>query len=89
MIETLGIVTTSLIIFFGTFFVVFIYIIRNLYIKNSIYESWLANIILRIEELQTRVKELDDKKIFEKDDEVGFIFSEIAELIKDFDTNKK
>jgi len=29
-----------------------------------------------------KLKEIDDKQIFEKDDEVGFVFSEIVKLIE-------
>ena len=29
-----------------------------------------------------KLKEIDDKNIFEKDDDVGFVFSEIVKLIE-------
>lgn len=88
MFESLGLVTSLLLFICAFIFIIFLYIIRNIYIKNTIYEEWVSSIIIRIEDLQRKIKELDDKNIFEKDDEVGVVFNEIADLIKNFDTNK-
>ena len=88
MFESLGLVTSLLLFICAFIFIIFLYIIRNIYIKNTIYEEWVNSIIIRIEDLQRKIKELDDKNIFEKDDEVGVVFNEIADLIKNFDTNK-
>ena len=53
------------------FFGVLLYIIYNLYRKNTIYENWTEQIFVKINKLQSDIKTIDDKKMFESDDEVG------------------
>jgi len=73
--------------------VVLVYIIYNLYRKNTIYENWAARIYEKLTKLQSDIKQIDDKQIFESDDEVGAVFTELAETIQEFDhditSNKK
>lgn len=70
-------------------FITLLYIIYNLYRKNTIYESWTENTFNKINNLQADIKNIDERGIFEKDDEVGSIYEEISNLIKDFDHNVK
>ena len=39
----------------------------------------------KVDNLKTSVQELDSRGIFEKDDDVGFVYDDISNLIKDFD----
>lgn len=67
-----------------------VYICYNLYKKVKIYESWVGHIDMRIKKLKSDINEVDERKLFEKDDDVGFVYENISELIKDVDimTNK-
>jgi hypothetical protein len=51
--------------------------------KIQIYESWILNYQEIVKETYLLLKEVDDKEIFEKDDEVGAVFSNIREIIQD------
>jgi hypothetical protein len=42
-----------------------------------------------VENTYRRLKEIDDKQIFEKDDDVGFVFSEIVRLIENIKEKSK
>jgi len=67
-----------------------VYICYNLYKKVKIYESWVDYIDVRIKKLKSDINEVDERELFEKDDDVGFVYENISELIKDVDimTNK-
>jgi hypothetical protein len=56
-------------------------IIRNLIIQNSLYEEWVINLSNRVEKTHDEMQMLDERDMFESDDEVGIIFREIKELI--------
>ena len=58
------------------------YVIFNLYKKVKIYEAWSLTIRDKVEKLQQDIKEVDVREIFEKDDDVGFIYNDISNLIK-------
>lgn len=45
-------------------------------------ENWTVQYKNLVENTYRRLKELDEKQIFEKDDEVGFVFSEMVKLIE-------
>ena len=45
-------------------------------------ENWTIQYKNLVENTYRRLKELDEKQIFEKDDEVGFVFSEMVKLIE-------
>ena len=64
--------------------------------KIENYESWIVNYQEIVKETYLLLKEVDDKEIFEKDDEVGAVFSNVREIIQDLkektyeeDFNKK
>lgn len=54
--------------------------------KVEIYEAWILEYKNQINETYQALKFVDDKQIFEKDDEVGFVFSDILEIVKDLKT---
>lgn len=51
--------------------------------KIEIYESWILNYREIVKETYMSLKKVDDKEIFEKDDDVGAAFSNIMEIIQD------
>jgi len=66
--------------------------LRNLLVKVEKYEDvvedqvkYLQNISNLIAESQAHIKSLDDRGIFESDDEVGAFFSRIKEVQKELD----
>jgi len=54
--------------------------------KVDIYEAWILGYKNQIEETYQALKFVDEKQIFEKDDEVCFVFSDILKIIKDLRT---
>tara|TARA_B100002019_G_C21257391_1_gene594674 strand:- start:1810 stop:2037 length:228 start_codon:yes stop_codon:yes gene_type:complete len=64
--------------------VITIYTTYNLYRKNIIYENWTVDIQGKFTELYTNIKNVDQREIFEKDDDVGVAFDEIKQIIEDF-----
>jgi len=75
----LGILVVSILIF--------IYILRNLLIKVEKYEDivqdqvqYLQNISNAIGEGQKHLKSLDERGIFQSDDEVGYFFEQLKNV---------
>jgi hypothetical protein len=62
-----------------------IYALRISEKKIEMYETFVLNRRVAYQDLLNRLKELDNKQMFEKDDEVGVIFSEIKDEIEEFD----
>jgi hypothetical protein len=54
--------------------------------KLKTYEDWILDTQSKIEDLQITLKNIDDREIFEKDDEVGVLFDEIRDLVNDYKT---
>ncbi len=61
----------------------------NLNRKNEVYESWLARFRSRLDETYAQLKSVDERNLFEKDDDVGFVFSELIRIMKEFDEEIK
>ena len=62
-----------------------IFLIRALMIqekKSVIYEKWIVNLQNQTERILQTMKNLDDREMFSKDDEVGIVFQEISDLVK-------
>lgn len=66
------------------FLILLLYIIRNLLLKNEKYEDvvqdqtqYLQNISNAIGEGQKHLKNLDEKGVFQSDDEVGYFFEQM------------
>lgn len=69
----------------GLFFaatVILSYIVYNCQNKIDIYESWIVEFKNDINEVYQEIKGVDDKQLFEKDDEVGSIFSDLYLIIQ-------
>lgn len=45
-------------------------------------ENWNNQYKILVDNTYRKLKEIDEKQIFEKDDDVGFVFSEIVKLIE-------
>ena len=65
------------------------YACYNLVKKVELYEDWTTEFQAEIEQVYIRLKEVDDKNLFEKDDDVGFVFSEIVRITKEFNDKVK
>ena len=50
--------------------------------KNEQYEQWISDIENAINITYNKLKSIDDNRMFEKDDDVGFVFSNIVKLIE-------
>ena len=64
--------------------IVLILIARAQYIKSNKYESMIVEFGDDVLETFINLKKLDDRQIFEKDDEVGVVFSDMVSLIEKF-----
>lgn len=47
------------------------------------YESWILKYQGIVKETYSLLKMVDDREIFERDDEVGFVFSNIVSIVND------
>ncbi len=65
------------------------YACYNLLKKIEVYEEWLDMFRKEVSDVYNRIKAVDDRNLFEKDDDVGFVFSEIVKIIKEFDEKIK
>jgi hypothetical protein len=61
----------------------------NLLKKIEIYENWLVMFRSEIDQVYTKIKAVDDRNLFDKDDDVGFVFTEIVRITKEFDEKIK
>lgn len=50
--------------------------------KIETYQNWFLDIKKEVSVTYSKLKDLDDKQMFEKDDDVGFVFSEMVKLIE-------
>jgi hypothetical protein len=50
--------------------------------KIEIYQSWIVDLKQDVEDTYIYIKELDNKNIFVKDDEVGVVFQDMLSLIE-------
>ena len=69
-------------------FITSCYVIWNINTKLESLEDWVTDFINTIEKVQTDLKKIDYKGYFESDDEVGAIFKQIKEIIKQLDKFK-
>jgi hypothetical protein len=72
-------------------FLLLLSIITNIFLVVSlkksfnqidILEDWLVEFRFLIKNTYNKLKSIDDKGIFEKDDEVGVLFTDLLEIIK-------
>ena len=60
------------------------YVVINLLRKIEVYEGWVDMFRDEIKKTYSRLKAVDDKELFIRDEDVGFIFSEIVRVTKEF-----
>jgi hypothetical protein len=65
------------------------YACYNLIKKIEVYEDWLEYFRKEIDNVYHGIKAVDDRNLFEKDDDVGATFDGILKIIKDFDEKIK
>lgn len=58
------------------------YAVYNLLIKQEQLEDWVEDYIDRINEVNTKIRQIDYKGYFEVDDEVGQVFEQIKNEVK-------
>jgi len=49
--------------------------------KILIYEEWVSIFMTKVEDTHTKLNDIDKSGLFENDDDTGFIFKEIKDLI--------
>ena len=64
------------------------YVIWNLFRKTELLENWVETFTQQIQIVQNKLKEVDDKGMFEADDEVGTIFKRINQIVNELDNLK-
>jgi hypothetical protein len=74
---------------FTVLFATSVYVIMNLLKKIDVYEKWTEYFGGEINIMYRRLKSVDEKNLFEKDDDVGFVFSEIVRIVNEFNNNLK
>tara|TARA_B110000977_G_C10720740_1_gene355099 strand:+ start:197 stop:457 length:261 start_codon:yes stop_codon:yes gene_type:complete len=62
------------------------YVIWNLSTKQEMLEDWIEDFIKTVEKINVDLKQADYRGSFEADDEVGIIFQEIKNIIKQLDS---
>lgn len=78
----MNIILSLLVGFFVATTVVLAYIVYNCQNKIDIYEGWIVEFKNDINDVYLHIKDIDDKQIFEKDDEVGSTFSDLYLIIQ-------
>lgn len=64
--------------------IVLAYLVKLLNNKVKIYEAYIIERRDAYTNLLYRIRDIDNKEMFEKDDDVGVIFSEIKSEIEEF-----
>ena len=58
------------------------YAVYNLLVKQEQLEEWVEDYIDRINEVNTKIRQIDYKGYFEVDDEVGQVFEQIKNEVQ-------
>ncbi len=74
-----------IIIFLCLIIIVLLYGIVNALQKIEYYEGFIVNRRREYEQLLKTIREIDSKELFEKDDDVGSVFTQIKEEIESFE----
>jgi len=64
------------------------YAMWNLTTKQEMLEDWIAEFITVVEKINVDLKQADYRGSFEADDEVGIVFQQIKDIIKQLDRFK-
>lgn len=68
---------------------VLLYCCWNAVRKIEQHEEWTTFFRTEIDNVYKRLKITDEKNLFDKDDDVGFLFSELLRITKEFDETIK
>ena len=60
-----------------------IYATWNLLRKNELMEETIENFYTRLDKTLRTMRALDERQMFEKDDEVGDVFSQLTDTVND------
>lgn len=77
------IIVTLMILFFITTCAL-AYACFNMVKKIEVYEEWLDFFKTEVDDVYNKMKSVDDRNLFEKDDDVGFVFTELLRISKEF-----
>ena len=58
------------------------YAVYNLLVKQEQLEDWVEDYIDRINEVNTKIRQIDYKGYFEVDDEVGQVFEQLKQEVQ-------
>ena len=58
------------------------YAVYNLLLKQEQLEEWVEDYIDRINEVNTKIRQIDYKGYFEVDDEVGQVFEQLKQEVQ-------
>ena len=58
------------------------YAVYNLLIKQEQLEDWVEDYITKINEVNTKIRQIDYKGYFEVDDEVGQVFEQLKDEVQ-------
>ena len=58
------------------------YAVYNLLVKQEQLEDWVEDYITKINEVNTKIRQIDYKGYFEVDDEVGQVFEQLKEEVQ-------
>ena len=61
--------------------------LKKLFSQVDILEDWIINFKKSVENTFNKLKDIDNRGIFEKDDDVGFLFSDLKQTMETL--NKK
>lgn len=65
------------------------YAVFNLTRKLEVYEDWVSYFKIEVQKVYIRLKQTDEKNLFEKDDDVGWLWSEILRIVDEFNKRIK
>ncbi len=65
------------------------YACYNMVKKIEIHEEWISDFREEIANVYKELKMVDDKNLFDHDDDVGFVFSEIVRVTTEFNEKIK
>ena len=58
------------------------YAVYNLLLKQEQLEDWVEDYITKINEVNTKIRQIDYKGYFEVDDEVGQVFEQLKQEVQ-------
>ena len=70
----------------GILLVIESYVVWNLSRNTELLETWVESFSQTVNEVQTELQRIDNTGHFEADDEIGTIFTQIKDTIKQLET---